>query len=121
MESGKGKTLKKHSKSKWKPDEVTYPGEKVQIDIKYVPRNCIAFNSYGVRYYQITVLDKFSRTRYYEIVDEKSVTHTGRFILELEKNLAFKIDNVQTNNGKEFTNDPDITHKKRSSRKTLKN
>ena len=32
------KVVKSVPKSKWKPDLVTYPGEKVQIDIKYVPR-----------------------------------------------------------------------------------
>ena len=31
-----------------------YPGEKVQIDIKYVPTECIRFPSYGEKYYQIT-------------------------------------------------------------------
>lgn len=116
----KVKPKKKYPKSKWKPDEVTYPGEKVQVDIKYVPRECISFDSYGVRYYQITALDEFSRSRYCEIVDEKSVTHTGRFILELEKNLGFKIDTVQTDNGKEFTNDPDITDKETIFEKNLK-
>ena len=28
----------------------SYPGDKVQIDIKYVPNACIAFNSHGKRY-----------------------------------------------------------------------
>lgn len=27
----------KYLKSKWKPDKVIYPGDKVQVDIKYVP------------------------------------------------------------------------------------
>lgn len=29
----------------------TYPGDKVQIDIKYVPPECIRFPSYGYHYY----------------------------------------------------------------------
>lgn len=31
--------------------EGKYPGDKVQIDIKYVPNECIRFPSYGNRYY----------------------------------------------------------------------
>lgn len=111
---------KRYPKSKWKPDEVTYPGEKVQIDIKYVPRECIAFDSHGVRYYQITAIDEFSRSRYSDIVDEKSVTHTARFILDLEKNLGFPVDTVQTDNGREFTNDPDVTDKETIFERNLK-
>lgn len=99
---------------------MTYPDEKIQIDIKYVPRECIAFNSHGVRYYQITALDEYSRSRYSEIVDEKSVTHTARFVKELEKNLGFKIDTVQTDNGTEFTNDPVVTDKETLFEMTLK-
>lgn len=63
-------TVKIYSKSKWKPTEVSYPGEKVQIDIKYVPRDCLRFDTHGIRYYQITAIDEYSRKRYCKIVDE---------------------------------------------------
>lgn len=94
-----------YPKSKWKPEPVTSPGERVQIDIKYVPFHCLAFNTFGKRYYQITAIDEYSRKRYCEIVDEKSVTHTARFLLKLEEGLGFKVKMVQTDNGREFTND----------------
>lgn len=80
------KSKRRYPKSKWKPDSVTFPGEKVQIDIKYVPRECLKFDSHGIRYYQITAIDEYSRKRHCKIVDEKSVTHTARFMLTLEKN-----------------------------------
>lgn len=99
--------VKRYPKSKWKPIEVSYPGEKVQIDIKYVPRECLKFDTRGIRYYQITAIDEYSRKRYCKIVDEKSVTHTAYFLLELEAGLGFKIDCIQTDNGKEFTNGDD--------------
>ena len=51
---GTAKSLAKYPKSRWKPDKVTYPGDKVQVDIKYVPFECIGFDSHGIRYYQIT-------------------------------------------------------------------
>ena len=114
------KPKKKYPKSKWKADKVTFPGEKVQIDIKYVPRECIAFDSHGIRYYQITAIDEYSRKRYCKIVDEKSVTHTARFLLKLEEKLGFKIHTVQTDNGREFINDREVTKKETIFELTLK-
>lgn len=35
-----------------------------------------------------------------------SVTHTAQFLLDLEEKMGFKIKTVQTDNGREFTNDP---------------
>ena len=91
-------------RSKWKPDKVTYPGEKVQIDLKYVPKECLKFDTKGISYYQITALDEYSRKRVLKIVDEKSVTHTSQFLLTLETEMGFSIKTVQTDNGSEFTN-----------------
>lgn len=46
-------------------------GDKVQVDIKYVPEECVRFPSYGDRYYQITAIDEYSRKRVLKIVKEK--------------------------------------------------
>lgn len=88
-----------------------FPGDKVQVDIKYVPQECIAFNSYGKRYYQITAIDEFTRKRVLYIVDEKNVTHTSNFVLTLERKMGFKIVTVQTDNGAEFINTSAISKK----------
>ena len=63
------------------------PGHKVQVDIKYVPEECIRFPSYGDRYYQITAIDEYSRKRVLKIVKEKSTYETSKYLLELEKNM----------------------------------
>ena len=81
-----------------------YPGDKVQVDIKYVPRECLKFDTQDKKYYQITAIDEYSKKRVLEIVDEKSVTNTSRFIRELEKVIGLKINTVQTDNGPEFVN-----------------
>ena len=39
------------------------PGDKVQVDIKYVPEECVRFPSYEYKYYQITAIDEYSRKR----------------------------------------------------------
>ena len=95
---------KHYPKTNWKPTEVTFPGEKVQIDIKYVPQNCIGWDSHGKRYYQITAIDEYSRMRVCKIVDEKSVTHTATFLIDIEEQFGFNIRTIQTDNGPEFTN-----------------
>lgn len=65
------KTIKKKEtpKRNWKKNNQgpkqtkTYPGELVQVDIKYVSKQCIGYDSKGVSYYQITAIDTFSSKR----------------------------------------------------------
>lgn len=88
-----------------------YPGDKVQLDIKHVPQECIKFPAYGYKYYQITAIDEFSRKRILKIVKEKSTYETSKFLIELENKLGFKINTIQVDNGYEFVNDGDKTDK----------
>lgn len=96
-----------------------YPGDKVQVDIKYVPRECLKFDTQDKKYYQITAIDEYSRKRILEIVDEKSVTNTSRFIRKLEKEIGLKINTIQTDNGPEFVNNQIDTNKPTLFEKTL--
>ena len=89
-----------------------YPGHKVQIDIKYVPMECIRFPCYGQQYYQITAIDEYSRRRVLKIVKEKSTYETGEFLRNLETKMGFPIRIIQVDNGSEFVNDENKTEKK---------
>ena len=89
-----------------------YPGHKVQIDIKYVPMECIRFPCYGQQYYQITAIDEYSRRRVLKIVKEKSTYETGEFLRNLETKMGFPIRIIQVDNGSEFVNDENRTEKK---------
>ena len=111
---------KSYPKSNYKKKTVTYPGERVQVDVKFVPLDCIGFASKHSRYYQITAIDEYSRKRYLELVNENSTYTTSSFLTRLEENLGFKVDLVQTDNGLEFTNDTDRTNKKSRFQKVLK-
>ena len=84
-----------------------YPGHKVQVDIKYVPNECIRFPCYGQRYCQITAIDEYSRKRVLKIVKEKSSCETGKFLQSPEKKMGFKISIIRADNGTEFVNDED--------------
>ena len=77
-----------------------FPGERVQIDVKYVPRACL----YDEKLYQYTLVDEFSRWCYREIHTELSAYTSGLFIRRAVKAAPFKILAAQTDNGHEFTN-----------------
>ena len=94
-------TPKKKRKKKTKPYiQMTFPGERVQIDVKTVPSKCIVgqFNLY-----QYTAIDEFSRFRYLQIYGEKSTYTSYKFLLEVIKRFPFKIYTIRTDNGSEFT------------------
>ena len=111
---------KKKSYTKYENMQGTYPGEKVQVDIKYVPQECIRFPCYGDKYYQITAIDEYSRKRVLKIVKEKSTYETKEFIKSLRKRMGFKIETIQVDNGPEFVNDDDKTEKDSAFEKAVK-
>lgn len=96
-----------YPKSKYKALKGTYPGEYVEIDVKYVPNECIGFKSNYERYYQITAIDLYSRKRVLKLVKENNTYETTRMLKTLEKEIGFKVKVVQTDNGREFCNDRD--------------
>ena len=96
------KPQKRLAKRKPKPYRRTeYPGQKMQIDVKYVPSNCVAN---GGKYYQFTAVDECTRWTYRQMYDEKSSYTAKLFLMELIKAAPFPIRMVQTDNGTEFTN-----------------
>ena len=118
----KNNTRKKEIRKKKKEKKVikaTRPGEQVQVDIKYVPLECIGFKSEVDRYYQITGIDVYTRKRILKIVKEKSTYETSNYLNILEKEMGFKIKQIQTDNGLEFTNDQDRTNRKSRFQKRL--
>ena len=92
---------KKKRKHKTKPYiQMTFPGERIQIDVKTVPTKCIVGQ---FKLYQYTAIDEFSRFRYLQIYGEKSTYTSYKFLLEVIKRFPFKIYTVRTDNGLEFT------------------
>lgn len=100
---------KKKKKKSTKPYiQMTFPGERIQIDVKTVPSRCIVGN---FKLYQYTAIDEFSRVRYLQIYGEKSTYISYKFLIEVIKYYKFKIYTIRTDNGPEFTkrlisNDP---------------
>ena len=110
---------KRKSYTRYENMQGRYPGEKVQVDIKYVPQECIRFPSYGERYYQITAIDEYSRKRVLKIVKERSTYETKKFVESLEDRMGFKIVTIQVDNGREFVNDEESKEKRSAFEKEL--
>lgn len=101
---------KKKRKRKPKPyQRAAYPGEKIQIDVKYVPSYCVID---GKKYYQYTAVDECSRWTYREMYEEQSTYSSRDFLEKLIRNIPFPIREVQTDNGTEFTNRLIVTKSK---------
>ena len=92
------KTKKKRKNKPYQAAE--YPGQKVQVDVKFVPTYCVAGKG---KYYQYTAKDEYSRWTYREMYDEHSTYSSKCFVEQLVKAAPFKIKTIQTDNGKEFT------------------
>ena len=96
------KPVKKKAKKKPKPyQRAEYPGQKIQIDVKFVPKYCVTD---GKKYYQYTAVDECSRWTFREMYDEHSTYSSKDFLEKLVKKAPFPIREVQTDNGTEFTN-----------------
>lgn len=92
-------------KRKSKPyEQMQYPGQRVQIDVKFVPQSYIAGQEKGTQYYQYTFIDEYSRFRYLEAFEEHNTYSSAVFLLHVVKKFPFLIECVQTDNGTEFTN-----------------
>ncbi|MGI6336348.1 MAG: DDE-type integrase/transposase/recombinase [Eubacteriales bacterium] len=87
-------------------EQMNYPGERVQVDVKFVPAACLVGAAKGSKYYQYTAIDEFSRYRYLEAFEENSTYSSAQFLLHMLehfKKYGFSVKCVQTDNGFEFT------------------
>ncbi len=84
-------------------EQMQYPGQRVQIDVKFVPESCIVGEAKGQKFYQYTAIDEYSRFRYLEAFEEHSSYSSAQFLKHLIEKFPFKIECVQTDNGMEFT------------------
>ena len=85
--------------------EVLVPGEKVQVDVKEVPYNCLrgAVLRDGKHLYQWTAIDECTRIRFVYGFEEHTPENSVKFLRMLIKVFPFKIQTIQTDNGTEFT------------------
>ena len=86
-------------------EQMTYPGQRVQVDVKVVPRRCIADQE--LRLFQYTAIDEFTRLRFLGAYPEQSTYSSADFLKKLVKWYArrkIRVECVQIDNGFKFTN-----------------
>ena len=95
-------------KKKYTPkpyEQMQYAGQRVQLDVKVVPRRCIA--NPELRLYQYTAIDEYSRLRYLGAYEEQSTYSSSDFLKKMVEWFSrrnIQVECVQTDNGIEFTN-----------------
>ena len=105
--------IKIRRKHKPKPyQKAEYPGQKVQMDVKFVPASCTVD---GKKYYEFIAVDEYSRWAFRRMYDEKSTYSAKDFLKRFLEAFPYRVKRIQTDNGTEFTkqllvNDPnDLT------------
>lgn len=94
-------TVKAASTRKPKPyQRAAYPGQKVQVDVKFVPADCVCG---AQKLYQYTAVDECTRWTYRWMYDEHSTYSSTDFLKRLIRAFPAPIREIQTDNGPEFT------------------
>ena len=81
------------------------PGESVQVDVKFVPYNCLKGEAKRDEkwLYQFTAIDECTRMRFIYGYDDHSAATAEDFMRRVQAAFPFPIQRVQTDNGAEFT------------------
>lgn len=93
---------KRKVKRKSKPyQRAVYPGQKVQVDVKFVPSVCCVD---GKKKYVFIAVDECTRWTFRQMYEDKSSYSAFHFLQALIKAFPAPIQEIQTDNGTEFTN-----------------
>ena len=84
-------------------EQMLYPGQRIQIDVKFVPSVCLVNEAKGQHFYQFTAIDEYSRWHFVEAFQEHSSYSSALFLEHLIRAFPCPIECVQTDNGQEFT------------------
>lgn len=84
-------------------EKMLFPGQRVQIDVKFVPAAYLVGDVKEMKSYQYTAIDEYSRYRYVEAFEEHSGYSSAIFLEHMLKAIKFPVKCVLTDNGTEFT------------------
>ena len=91
FETGRAAAGGSAQKKKYTPklyEQMQYPGQRVQIDVKVVPRKCIADPE--LKLFQYTAIDEYSRYRVLGAYTEQSTYSSADFLRKVVKAFARK-------------------------------
>lgn len=78
------------------------PGQKLQMDVKYVPKECLPEGH--KKLYQWTIIDEATNLRFTQFYDDRANMNSVKFVSKARKYFPFALQEIQTDNGTEFTN-----------------
>ena len=84
-------------------EQMLFPGQRIQIDVKFVPSICLVNQAQGQSFFQYTAIDEYTRWRFVEAFEEHNTYSSAVFLDHLVKVFPLPIQCVQTDNGSEFT------------------
>ena len=98
---------KNNEKKKYIPQKYNTPlhiGEKWQLDVKFIPKNCyVGEFKEEKRFYQYTVIDEATRERFIFPYQDLCADSTVDFLRRAILFFGYKPNVIQTDNGSEFT------------------
>ena len=80
-------------------EQILYPGQCIQIDVKFVPSDGLVGDAKGKKFYQYTAIDECSRWCYVEVFEEHSTYSSSVFLEHFIMHFPMPIECVQTDNG----------------------
>jgi transposase InsO family protein len=100
-----GEIKPRHRRPRKKPVyySLARPGERVQVDVKYLPKLKIGRFPEGYQEYQYTAIDDCTRLRFTGIYQEVTPQNSVDFMKRALSFFPFPIQEVQTDHGVEFT------------------
>ena len=84
-------------------EQMSYPGQRVQIDVKFVPKALYCRARRADTMVQYTFIDEYTRFRYLEAFPEHSTYSSALYIQQCVKRFPYAIECLQTDNGSELT------------------
>lgn len=83
--------------------QMNYPGQRVQVDVKYMPKMDLPNRPEPYQEYQYTAIDDCTRLRFVKPYEELCPANSVAFAQAMMAFFPFPIEEIQTDHGTEFT------------------
>jgi len=103
VRAGEIKPRKTRPKKKPVYYQLDYPGQRVQVDVKHMPKMRLKGQPEPYREYQYTAIDDCTRLRLVGVYQELCPASSVDFARRMLEFFPFPIEEVQTDHGAEFT------------------
>ena len=91
-------------------EQMKYPGQRIQMDVKYVPKECLSPKLLEAapytKFFQYAAIDEYSRLRILEGYDEHDTYASALFLrqaMSFYESHSIEVECVQVDNGTEWT------------------